>query len=327
MTETLLDIKDLCVDFATDEGVLRAVDQVSFSVEPNEVLGIVGESGCGKSVTAMSILSLIPSPPGRICSGKALFQGQDLLSIPHEPLQNIRGKDISMIFQEPGSCLSPLHRIGDQLAEAVLLHYSMPKDMALEKGRQWLAKVGIPEPDRMLKAYPFQLSGGMQQRVMIAMAMINSPSLIIADEPTTALDVTIAAQIFDLMRQMRDKNTSVVLISHDLGVIWEMCDRVLVMYAGKIVEEAEIRNLFENPIHPYTRALMRSVPVLDSDQKTLATIEGQVPSPLSYPPGCRFHDRCPHAVEKCKKESPALRSLGPNKKAACFFAEEWIKQS
>ncbi|WP_028314909.1 ABC transporter ATP-binding protein [Desulfatibacillum aliphaticivorans] len=325
MTEALLDINGLCVEFVTDEGTLRAVDHVSFSVRPNEVLGVVGESGCGKSVTAMSLLSLIPSPPGRISAGRAMFQGQDLIGMPHESLRRIRGKEISMIFQEPGACLSPLHRIGDQLAEAVMLHYPMPKQEALDKGRDWLSKVGIPEPDRMLKAYPFQLSGGMQQRVMIAMAMINGPSLIIADEPTTALDVTIAAQIFDLMRQMRDEKTSVLMISHDLGVIWEMCDRVLVMYAGKIVEEAEIRDLFENPLHPYTRALMRSVPVLDEDQEELATIKGQVPSPLNYPPGCRFHDRCPHAEEQCKKESPELRTLAPNKKAACFFAEQWMK--
>ncbi|ACL02668.1 oligopeptide/dipeptide ABC transporter, ATPase subunit [Desulfatibacillum aliphaticivorans] len=325
MTEALLDINGLCVEFITDEGTPRAVDHVSFSVKPNEVLGVVGESGCGKSVTAMSLLSLIPSPPGRVSAGKAMFQGRDLIAMPHESLRKIRGKEISMIFQEPGACLSPLHRIGDQLAEAVMLHYPMPKQEALDKGRDWLSKVGIPEPDRMLKAYPFQLSGGMQQRVMIAMAMINGPSLIIADEPTTALDVTIAAQIFDLMRQMRDEKTSVMLISHDLGVIWEMCDRVLVMYAGKIVEEAEIRELFENPLHPYTRALMRSVPVLDEDQEELATIKGQVPSPLNYPPGCRFHDRCPHAAEQCKKESPELRTLAPNKKAACFFAEKWMK--
>ncbi|MBI9076888.1 MAG: ABC transporter ATP-binding protein [Desulfatibacillum sp.] len=325
MSKNLLDISDLCVDFVTDEGVLRAVDHVSFSVAPNEVLGLVGESGCGKSVTAMSILSLIPSPPGKICSGAAMFQGRDLLTLPHEALRKIRGKDISMIFQEPGSCLSPLHKVGEQLAEAVQLHYPMPREKALKKGRQWLEKVGIPEPERMLKAYPFQLSGGMQQRVMIAMAMINGPSLIIADEPTTALDVTIASQIFDLMRHMRDENTSVILISHDLGVIWEMCDRVLVMYAGRIVEEAEIKNLFENPLHPYTRALLRSVPVLDGEDRELATIEGQVPSPLNYPPGCRFHDRCPHAVEQCKKQSPELRTLSTGKKAACFFAEQWMK--
>ncbi len=320
----VLDIDNLSVEFHTDEGILSAVSNVGFHIGRNEVVGLVGESGCGKSVTAMSILSLIPSPPGRVASGTAMFEGQDLLAMESNDLRKIRGKEISMIFQEPGSCLSPLHRIGPQMAETLRIHSNISKLDALDTSKDWLKKVGIPGPDRIAKAYPFELSGGMQQRVMIAMALMTGPSLVIADEPTTALDVTISAQIFDLMRQMLVKRTSVLLITHDLGVIWEMCDRVLVMYAGKIVEEADVQNLFKNPLHPYTRGLLRSVPNLGDEQEELIAIRGQVPSPLNFPLGCRFHDRCPHAFDRCKKEAPELKAYGANQRCACYLTEKWI---
>lgn len=324
MNKNILEIKNLSVEFDTDEGILSAVDNVGFEVCQNEVLGLVGESGCGKSVTAMSILSLIPFPPGKIKSGEVLFKGQNLLNLQSKQLRTIRGREISMIFQEPGSCLSPLHRVGLQMAETLRIHFDISKKDAREQSYDWLKKVGIPEPGRMLDAYPFELSGGMQQRVMIAMALMTGPSLVIADEPTTALDVTISAQIFDIMRQMRGDSTSVLLITHDLGVIWEMCDRVEVMYAGKIVEEADVENLFKNPLHPYTQGLLKSVPVLDGEKRELIPIKGQVPSPLSFGSGCRFYDRCPHAFERCKFEPPELKTYGPGRKSACLLSDKWI---
>jgi oligopeptide/dipeptide ABC transporter ATP-binding protein len=318
---TLLEIKNLSVSFDTDEGKLTAVDDVSLHINTGEALGIVGESGCGKSVTAMSILRLLPSPPGKIESGQIFFEGQDLLSLPIKQLQKIRGRSIGMIFQEPMTALSPLHRVGKQLVETLRLNQSADNRDAREISEQWLHKVGIPDPMERMYAYPFQLSGGMRQRVMIAMALMPHPKLIIADEPTTALDVTIQAQIFDLMNKMIDSDMSLILITHDMGVIWEMCDRVIVMYASKIVEEGLVKEVFDNPLHPYTQALLKSMPSLAIAGERLSTIEGQVPSPLNFPRGCHFHDRCPFAMDRCSKDRPELLNITPEHLAACFLNE------
>ena len=295
-------------------------------MSPGEAVGLVGESGCGKSVTALSILRLIPSPPGRIVGGRVLFHGEDLIRTPISNLQRIRGKAISMIFQEPLSALSPLKRIGDQLVEVLRFHGPISKKDAWALSRQWLGKVNIPEVDEKLRAYPYQLSGGMQQRVMIAMSLMMDPELIIADEPTTALDVTIQAQIFQLIREMKQARTSLLLITHDMGVVWEMCERVLVMYASRIVEQGSRAQIFSTPAHPYTRGLLQSIPLLSKDTGRLKAIAGNVPSPLSYPSGCHFRDRCPHAFERCASEAPVLFDLNDGwHRAACFIADRLIK--
>lgn len=324
--ETLLDIQNLSVAFDTDEGPLTAVDNVSFSIGRGEVLGLVGESGCGKSVTALSLLRLIPMPPGRIQSGKVIFDHRDLLRLPASDLHSIRGRQISMIFQEPASALSPLHRVGAQLVETLKLHQTIDSREAWATSVEWLRKVGIPDPDQRMQAYPFELSGGMIQRVMIAMALMTQPALIIADEPTTALDVTIQAQVLQLLRDMRNQNASLLLITHDLGVVWEMCDRVLVMYASQIVEEGPRGELFERPCHPYTRALLGSVISLSRSGERLVTIDGQVPSPLSYPAGCRFAPRCRYAFDRCRTGQPPLEIIAPNRRSACFLASSFAKE-
>jgi peptide/nickel transport system ATP-binding protein/oligopeptide transport system ATP-binding protein len=321
MTDTLLDIRNLSVAFDTDEGTVNAVDDVSFSIRRGEVLGLVGESGCGKSVTALSLLRLIPMPPGRILSGEIRFEGRNLLTLPAAPLRDLRGRSISMIFQEPMSALSPLHRVGDQLVEAVRLHGALDDRRARQLGIDWLRKVGIPDPGERMRAYPFELSGGMLQRVMIAMALMLEPGLVIADEPTTSLDVTIQAQVLELLKAARKRDTSLLLITHDLGVVWEMCDRVLVMYASRIVEEGTRTELFDHPLHPYTQALLGSIISLTGDAERLSTIGGQVPSPLDYPPGCRFAPRCKHAYERCRRESPPLYELAGQRRSACFLQE------
>jgi oligopeptide/dipeptide ABC transporter ATP-binding protein len=318
---TLLDIQNLSVAFDTDEGTLTAAENVSFSIGQGEVVGLVGESGCGKSVTALSLLRLIPMPPGRILSGKVMFEGRDLLRLPASELQTIRGRRISVIFQEPQAALSPLHTIGAQLIEALQLHLDLDHQAANAISLDWLKKVGLPDPEERMRAYPYQLSGGMLQRVMIAMALMLEPSLIIADEPTTALDVTIQAQILDLLLEMKSKDTSLLIITHDLGVVWEMCDRVLVMYAAKIVEEGPRHDLFKNPAHPYTQALLESVISLTSRSERLSSIEGQVPSPLAYPSGCRFADRCKYAFPRCRQELPPLYNVTPNHRSACFLCD------
>ncbi len=317
----LLDIRNLGVAFDTDEGSLSAVENVSFAIAPGEVVGLVGESGCGKSVTALSLLRLIPMPPGRIVSGTVHFEGRDLLRIPARELQAIRGQRISVIFQEPMSALSPLHRVGAQLVETLQLHRTLDRQTARAISLDWLKRVGIPDPEERMRAYPHQLSGGMLQRVMIAMALMLEPSLIIADEPTTALDVTIQAQVLDLLRAMKKKDTSLLLITHDLGVVWEMCDRVLVMYAAQIIEEGPRRELFEAPSHPYTQALLESILSLTGRTARLASIEGQVPSPLAYPAGCRFAARCKHATGRCRREQPPSYHIGANHRSACFLEE------
>ena len=322
---TLLKIRDLTVAFETEEGAFNAVDRVSFDLNKGEIVGLVGESGCGKSVTALSLLRLIPIPPGRIVSGSALFKGEDLLRASVPRLREIRGRAISMIFQEPMAALSPLHRIGDQMVEALRFHENIPRKAAEEIALDWLRKVNIPGAEQRMTAYPFELSGGMQQRVMIAMALMMQPDLVIADEPTTALDVTVQAQIFELIREMRRRDTTILLITHDMGVVWEMCDRILVMYAGRLAEEGRPQAIFSNPLHPYTQGLLRSMPRLDIRRKRLPAIAGSVPSPGEYPAGCRFRDRCPEALDRCALELPEMAALTDDRRAACFRAREYLK--
>ena len=318
----LLTVRDLTVEFDTDAGRIRAVDRVDFELRAGEGLGVVGESGCGKSVTALSLLRLLPSPPAHIVGGTVRFEGHDLLRLPIRDLRALRGRRISMIFQDPMSALSPLHRVGDQLVEALQLHTTISRAAAWEVGVEWLHKVGIPEPRQRMHAWPHELSGGMRQRVMIAMARMHGPSIVIADEPTTALDVTIQAQIFDLMRALQGAQTALMLITHDMGVIWEMCDRAIVMYAGRVVEQAPVRELFRRPRHPYTAGLLRSMPRGPQVGRRLATIPGQVPSPRDYPTGCRFADRCPHVWSLCREQAPELFEVDTGHQAACHLIPE-----
>jgi peptide/nickel transport system ATP-binding protein len=312
MSDTLpiLEVRDLVTAFDTDAGQLTAVDGISFDVPRGKTLGIVGESGCGKSVTAFSITRLLPQPHGKVLGGSIRFEGRDLLSLPNEAMRQIRGQEICMIFQEPMTALNPVQTIGRQLAEAILLHQSCPKAEVLERSIDMLKKVRIPAPETRLNEYPHQLSGGMRQRVMIAMALINQPKLLIADEPTTALDVTVQAQILDLIADLqREMNMSVMLITHDLGVIAEVCDEVLVMYAGRIVERAPVQALFSNPRHAYTRGLLDSIPHLDSTPKTfLKAIPGSVPSIENLNRGCRFAARSgrPHEPQALDTRPPYL---------------------
>ena len=321
MSPALLSVSNLRVSFKTDEACFVAVDDVSFDIHPGEVLGLVGESGCGKSVSALSLLRLIPSPPGRIEKGRVLFKGKDLLTAGIEAVRKVRGKEISMIFQEPLSALSPLQRIGRQMVETIRIHQDMPRARAWEVSLDWLGKVKIPDAAEKMHAYPYQLSGGMQQRIMIAMALMMNPELIIADEPTTALDVTIQAQVFQLIREMKAERTAILLITHDMGVVWEMCDRVLVMYASRIVEEGTMGDIFAAPSHPYTHSLLKSIPTLsDGKGKRLAVIPGSVPSPENYPSGCRFRVRCPFAFGRCRTEMPELVPVANGHRAACFIA-------
>jgi len=324
MKANLRDVRDLNVSFHTDDGVFKAVDNVSLQVQRGEIVGLIGESGCGKSVTSLSILKLIPSPPGKIDSGEIYFNGRDVLKMNSAELRQIRGKAISVIFQEPLSALSPLQRIGQQLVEALRIHNDISKKEAWALAAEWLEKVKIPDVKERMIAYPFQLSGGMQQRVMIAMAMMLDPDLIIADEPTTALDVTIQARIFALIKEMRQEKTSILLITHDMGVIWEMCDRVVVMYASRIAEEGGKEDIFERPAHPYTRGLLNSIPKLTGVSGRLEAIPGQVPSPFDYPSGCHFRDRCPHVFDRCAAENPPLIELGGGHRAACWIADRLI---
>ena len=326
MNANLLDVRNLNVSFHTDDGVFKAVDNVSLHVKRGEIVGLIGESGCGKSVTSLSILKLIPSPPGKIDSGQIFFNGHDLLKLNTAELRKIRGKAISVVFQEPLSALSPLQRIGQQLVEALKIHNDISKKEAWALAAEWLDKVKIPDVKERMFAYPFQLSGGMQQRVMIAMAMMLEPDLIIADEPTTALDVTIQSKIFALIKEMRLEKTSILLITHDMGVIWEMCDRVVVMYASRIAEEADKDDIFNRPAHPYTQGLLNSIPKLTADSNRLQAIPGQVPSPYNYPSGCYYRDRCPHAFDRCAQEVPPLMELGEGHRAACWIADKLIHQ-
>ena len=313
----MLSVRDLTVQFDTDDGRLQAATHVSFDVATGGTLGLVGESGCGKSVSAMSIPRLIPQPPGHIVSGEILLDGIDLLKLPIAEMRNVRGRDIGVIFQEPMTALSPLHRIGDQLAEVVELHEHVSKHDLYARCLDWLKKVGIPDAEKRMEAFPFELSGGMSQRVMIAMALIMQPKLIIADEPTTALDVTIQAQILDLLKGIKAKDSSLLLITHDMGVIWEMCDEMVVMYASRVVESGPVKELFKEPRHPYTEGLLKSIPGLAGHTERLPHIPGQVPSLMHLPKGCSFADRCPYATARCREEQPELKTDG-KRRLACF---------
>jgi len=326
MDERLLEISNLSISFETDEGILKAVDDISFHVDKGETVGLVGESGCGKSVTALSLLRLIPSPPGKIENGRVVFNSRDILEMDPKEIRNIRGRSVSMIFQEPSAALSPLLRIGNQMIEALRVHSNISKKEAWEVAEDWLKKVRIPDAAERMFAYPHQLSGGMQQRIMIAMALMMQPELIIADEPTTALDVTIQAQVFDLLQEVRQGHTALLLITHDMGVIWEMCDRVIVMYASRIVEEGRREVIFTNPAHPYTAGLLDSIPRLSQNKAArLKAIPGNVPSPLEYPSGCNFRDRCAFAFERCALETPYPLLIHEDHSAACFLIDKQVK--
>lgn len=323
MNKSLVEFKNLKTYFHTDKGIVKSVNDVSFNIQKGETVGIVGESGCGKSVTAMSLMRLIPSPPGKIEGGDILFEGKSILEMSEQELRSIRGNDISMIFQEPMTSLNPALTIGSQLCEGIILHEKLSKKDARKKAIDMIKLVEIPRAEEVYSSYPHELSGGMRQRVMIAMALSCNPKLLIADEPTTALDVTIQSQILDLMRNVKDKfNTSIMLITHDLGVVAEMCDRVVVMYAGKVVETGNVLDIFKNPLHPYTNGLLMSKPTLTNDSTTLYSIPGQVPNPINLPNGCYFSDRCSKAMDKCKYEIPKLKDLNNNQKVACWLYEE-----
>ncbi|MBA2936927.1 ABC transporter ATP-binding protein [Paenibacillus sp. CGMCC 1.16610] len=326
--EKVLEVSNLQTHFFTNEGVSRAVDGIDFTLHKGETLGLVGESGCGKSITSLSILRLIASPPGRILNGEILFKGQDLLKKTDKEMGAIRGNEISMIFQEPMTSLNPVYTVGEQIAEVFRHHQKMSRKEAWEKAVDMLRLVGIPSPEKRAKQEPYELSGGMRQRVMIAMAMACNPEILIADEPTTALDVTIQAQILDLMKLLQKQlGMSIIMITHDLGVVSETCDRVAVMYAGKIVEYTDASELFANPKHPYTIGLLNSLPRADQDQEELQAIKGSVPSPYNMPEGCRFAPRCPHARELCQTTMPELIDVGNDSQVRCWmYTPEWDAQ-
>jgi oligopeptide/dipeptide ABC transporter ATP-binding protein len=322
-TKPLLEVKGLKTYFYTEDGIVRAVDGVSFEVYPGEVLGLVGESGCGKSVTSLSIMRLI-SKPGRIDEGEILLDGQDLLKLPEEEMIKVRGNRISMIFQQPQTALNPVFKVGDQLAEVLDVHQDLGKEAGWKRAVALLKMVGVPDPERRAEAYPHELSGGMAQRVMIAMALACVPELLIADEPTTALDVTIQAQILDLMRDLRrEMGTSVILITHDLGVVAEMAERVAVMYAGEIVEQTDVNTLFDQPLHPYTQGLIGSIPILGEIKDKLDVIPGSVPNLVNLPPGCRFAPRCQarfkYACTICAEIKPELVEVKPDHFVRCWL--------
>ena len=322
-SKPLLEVKGLKTYFYTEDGVVRAVDGVNFEVYPGEVLGLVGESGCGKSVTSLSIMGLV-SKPGRVDAGEILLDGENLLKLPEEEMIKVRGNRISMIFQQPQTALNPVFKVGDQLSEVLNVHQDMGKEDGWKRAVALLKMVGVPDPERRAEAYPHELSGGMAQRVMIAMALACVPELLIADEPTTALDVTIQAQILDLMRDMRrEMGTSVILITHDLGVVAEMAERVAVMYAGQIVEQTDVNRLFDEPLHPYTQGLIGSIPILGEIKEKLDVIPGSVPNLVDLPPGCRFAPRCQarfkHALTICTEQEPELEDIRAGHKVRCWL--------
>jgi oligopeptide/dipeptide ABC transporter ATP-binding protein len=320
MTGPLLTIRNLETHFFSAGKVVRALDGISFEILEGEVFGLVGETGCGKSVTALSILRLIPFPPGKIVAGSIRFKDRDILSLPPDQMRAFRGKEISMIFQEPMTSLNPVFRIGDQMREVIMLHQRLGKTAAWEAAVQMLERVRIPDARKVARQYPHQLSGGMRQRVMIAMELSCRPALLIADEPTTALDVTIQAQILRLLKEMKkEMGTSILLITHDLGVVAEMCDRVAVMYAGSIAEQAEAIEIFERPKHPYTQGLWGAIPLIDQEKESLAVIPGTVPDLGRLPQGCKFHPRCPHRFEPCDGERPPMVEVSPGHHAACYL--------
>jgi peptide/nickel transport system ATP-binding protein len=319
MTQPLLAVEDLSVAFGTKSDPVLAVDRVSFTVNAGQAVGIIGESGSGKSVTSLAIVRLVPDPPGRIVGGRISFNGADLLSLPLDRLPDIRGRDIGMVFQEPMSSLNPVMTIGDQVAEAVVLHERLSPRQARERALQMLDLAGIPRPAERYNAYPHQFSGGMRQRVMIAMALVCRPKLVIADEPTTALDVTIQAQVLALMNRIRSTlGTAILIVSHDFGVIAEVAEKVVVMYAGRIVERGDVRAIFRQPRHPYTRALLQSIPRLEDDRPRLYQIPGSVPEPRARSKGCPFHPRCPDCLPVCSTAMPPMNAVSPSQEAACW---------
>ncbi|MDF0726011.1 ABC transporter ATP-binding protein [Cytobacillus sp. S13-E01] len=320
--ENLLEVKNLQTHFHTEAGVIPSVDGVSFTVRKGETIAVVGESGCGKSVTSLSIMGLVGAP-GKIEGGEVVFEGRDLTKLSKKDMRKLRGNDIAMIFQEPLTSLNPLFTVGNQISEAIKLHQKVSKEEAKVKSIEMLKKVGIPRAEKVYSSHPHLLSGGMRQRVMIAMALSCNPKLLIADEPTTALDVTIQAQILELMKELtREYNTSIMLITHDLGVVAEMVDTVIVMYAGQVVEHTDVFTLFKNPKHPYTKGLLDSTPKIHEIKDELQSIEGTVPSPATMPQGCRFQPRCPFALEKCKHQLPELQELATDHKVRCWLHEE-----
>jgi oligopeptide/dipeptide ABC transporter ATP-binding protein len=323
----LLSIRDLSVEFGTEDGIVRAVSDVSYDVFPGETVGVVGESGSGKSVSVMSLLGLIPQPPGRITGGTATFMGRDLLKMPKKELRRLRGGDVAMVFQDPMTSLNPVLTIGDQIAEAITVHDSNVKEAdAMKRVVDLLTLVGVPNPEQRVKQYPHEFSGGMRQRGMIAMAIANQPKLLIADEPTTALDVTIQAQIIEVLKAAQhETHAATILITHDLGLVAELCDRVVVMYGGRVVETGDVFTIFANPRHPYTVGLMDSLPKLVGEEEMLRPISGQPPSLINLPPGCAFHPRCflSGGRTRCRTEVPPLRPVGDSQHlSACHFAEE-----
>ena len=321
--EKLIDVNDLQTYFHTEEGTVKAVDGVSFEIYPGETLGVVGESGCGKSVTSLSIMRLIESPPGQIENGEILFNGKDLTKLSQKEMRKIRGNDISMIFQEPMTSLNPVYTVGDQIMEAILIHKDVNKKQARQEAIDMLRKVGIPLPEQRVDEYPHQLSGGMRQRIMIAMALSCDPQLLIADEPTTALDVTIQAQILELMNSLkREFGMAIMMITHDLGVIAEVSDRVAVMYAGKIVEYTDVKTLYADPKHPYTWGLMHSIPHIEKELDRLEAIPGNVPNPLNFPTGCKYNTRCPFATDKCRTDEPDIVEVEEGHHVACWHIDK-----
>ncbi len=321
MADQLLEIENLRTHFFTDEGVVPAVDGVSMNLRKGETLAVVGESGSGKSITALSVMRLVPDPPGRVVGGRILFEGEDLLAKTEKEMREIRGNRISMIFQEPMTSLNPVFTIGSQIAESLMIHQNMSRKDAWDKAVEMLALTGIPSPEKRVSEYPHQMSGGMRQRVMIAMALCCRPRLLIADEPTTALDVTIQAQILDLMMDLkRQLGMAIILITHDLAVVAETADRAVVMYAGRVVEEAPVGDLFDQPLHPYTQGLLESIPKLDQDSERLYAIDGVVPNLLRLPPGCAFAPRCPRAFTRCHAHKPELIEVGPGRRVSCWLS-------
>lgn len=323
MNEVLLEVQGLSTRFRTGAGTVQAVRGVSFSVHRGETVGVVGESGCGKSVTALSIMRLVPTPPGEIWAGQVRLSGSDILALPEREMRGIRGGRIGMIFQDPFSSLNPTMTLGDQVTESILIHSKVSRRQARERTLELFRAVHLPSPETRYRQYPHQVSGGQRQRVMIAMAFSTEPDLLIADEPTTALDVTVQAQVMALMREFRDRSgAGVLMITHDLGVVAEMCDRVLVMYAGEVVEEASVTDLFNSPTHPYTRALLQSLPQIDAERsRKLPAIAGQPPDLAALPPGCPFADRCPEALEVCRAVAPTPVAVSSGHSASCHRIE------
>ncbi len=322
MSDIVLEVKNLRTYFHTDEGVIPAVDGVDFTLKKGKTLCVVGESGCGKSVTAFSVMRLIPMPPGKVESGEILYNGKNIVKLTENEMRGIRGNEIAMIFQEPMTSLNPVYTIGNQIVEAIVLHQKVKPKEARQRAIKMLEKVGLPDPQKRIDEYPHQMSGGMKQRVMIAMALSCNPEILIADEPTTALDVTIQAQILDLLKQLKEtEGMSIMLITHDLAVVSEVADEVLVMYASKVVENAGVNDIFNDPKHPYTQGLIKAIPKLGNRVERLNEIPGQVPRPQNYPEGCHFADRCPRVMDICHKRDPGMTEVGSGHLVSCFIYE------